>query len=173
VANTLIHREYANAFPSSFIIYKDRVEIKNANKPHIYGQLLPGTFQPYPKNPHLAEIFTQMGRSEELGTGYVVENIDMGKNTSGVIGEKSREKIIELIKANKFITQSEIAKLTGLSIKGVEKNILQLKDKGLITRVGALTRAGTGKYGIFNIFTHAWVKILNIFTPIQGKLFNV
>ena len=69
VANTLIHREYANAFPSSFIIYKDRVETKNANKPHTYGQLLPETFQPYPKNPHLAEIFTQMGRSEELGTG--------------------------------------------------------------------------------------------------------
>ncbi len=35
VANMLIHREYTNAYPSTFIIYKDRVETKNANKPHL------------------------------------------------------------------------------------------------------------------------------------------
>ena len=65
----LIHREYTNAFPTSLIIYKDMLETKNANKPHLYGQLLPDTFEPFPKNPHLSQIFTQIGRSEELGTG--------------------------------------------------------------------------------------------------------
>ena len=65
----LIHREYSNAFPSTFTIYKDRVETKNANKPVFIGQLLPGKFEPFPKNPNIAQIFTQMGRSEELGTG--------------------------------------------------------------------------------------------------------
>jgi predicted HTH transcriptional regulator len=155
---------------------------KNANKPHTYGRLLPETFQPYPKNPHIAAIFTQMGRSEELGTGLrrvykyskeysgsqniffqeedvfiqqvppvekmlykepdiVVESIVMDNNTSNVIkksrGEsKSREKIIKLIKANKYITKNEIAELIGLSLKGVEKNIRQLKDNGLIKRIG-------------------------------------
>ncbi len=69
VANLLIHREYTNAFPSTFIIYPDRLEVKNANKPHFYGQLLPSMFEPFPKNPHIAQIFTQIGRSEELGTG--------------------------------------------------------------------------------------------------------
>ena len=69
VANMLIHREYTNAFPTSLIIYKDKLETKNANKPHLYGQLLPDTFEPFPKNPHLSQIFTQIGRSEELGTG--------------------------------------------------------------------------------------------------------
>lgn len=73
VANILIHREYTNAYPSTFIIYRNRVETKNANKPHFIGQLVPGNFEPYPKNPHLAQIFTQMGRSEELGTG--VKNV--------------------------------------------------------------------------------------------------
>ena len=48
---------------------ENRVETKNANKPHLYGQLFPDTFQPFPKNPHLAQLFTQLGRSEELGTG--------------------------------------------------------------------------------------------------------
>ncbi len=69
VANILIHRESMNAYPSSLIIYNDRVETKNANKPHLYGQLFPETFEPYPKNPHIAQMFTQIGRSEELGTG--------------------------------------------------------------------------------------------------------
>lgn len=72
-ANILIHREYTNAFPTSFIIYKDRVVCKNANKPHNWGELKPGNFEPFPKNPHIAQIFTQMGRSEKLGTG--VQNV--------------------------------------------------------------------------------------------------
>ena len=59
VANMLIHREYTNAYPSTFIIYKHKVETKNANRPHLYGQLLPETFVPFPKNPHIAQIFTQ------------------------------------------------------------------------------------------------------------------
>ncbi|MEI7597406.1 MAG: winged helix-turn-helix transcriptional regulator [Bacteroidota bacterium] len=73
VANMLIHREYNNAFPSSLVIYNDWVETKNANKPTFIGQLVPGKFEPYPKNPNIAQIFTQMGRSEELGTG--VKNV--------------------------------------------------------------------------------------------------
>jgi len=73
VANILIHREYTNAFPTSFIIYKDKVVCKNANKPHQWGALKPGNFEPFPKNPHIAQIFTQMGRSEELGTG--IQNV--------------------------------------------------------------------------------------------------
>jgi predicted HTH transcriptional regulator len=35
----------------------------------LYGQLLPDNFEPFPKNPHIIQIFTQIGRSEELGTG--------------------------------------------------------------------------------------------------------
>ena len=69
VANMLIHREYTNAFPSTFTIYNESVETKNANKPHVYGLLFPNTFQSFPKNPNIAQLFTQMGRSEELGTG--------------------------------------------------------------------------------------------------------
>jgi ATP-dependent DNA helicase RecG len=69
VANMLVHREYTNAYPSLLVIYKDRVETKNANRPHLYGQLLPDNFEPFPKNPHIIQLFTQIGRCEELGTG--------------------------------------------------------------------------------------------------------
>ena len=69
IANMLIHREYANAYPSTLTIYRNKLEIHNANRPHLYGLLTPDNFEPFPKNPHIAQIFTQIGRSEELGTG--------------------------------------------------------------------------------------------------------
>lgn len=69
IANILIHREYSNAFPTLFCIYKNFAEAKNANKPRLHANLTPQNLVPFPKNPTLAQLFTQMGRSEELGTG--------------------------------------------------------------------------------------------------------
>ena len=97
IANMLIHREYTNAFPASFVIYKDRVETKNANKPHVYGQLFPKTFQPFPKNPHLAQIFTQMGRSEELGTGL--------RNVYKYSGAYSGSENVSFVEQDIFVVQ--------------------------------------------------------------------
>lgn len=42
---------------------------RNANKPHLYGSLAPSNCDSFPKNPHLAKFFVQLGRAEELGTG--------------------------------------------------------------------------------------------------------
>ncbi len=50
--------------------------------------------------------------------------------------EKTVEEIIELIKENPRITQREIADETGLSRRGVEWNIKELKKKGRIRRIG-------------------------------------
>lgn len=50
--------------------------------------------------------------------------------------EKTVEKILSLVKENPQITQTELSTLTGLSRRGVEWNIQQLKKKGLLTRVG-------------------------------------
>ena len=69
VANLLVHREYTNATPARFIIYADRVEIENANKPITHGPINPNQFAPFPKNPTLARFFVQLGRVEELGSG--------------------------------------------------------------------------------------------------------
>ena len=69
IVNFLIHREYLNAYPASLIIYDNGVVLKNANKPHVFGELYPGNYEAFPKNPNIANIFTQIGRAEELGTG--------------------------------------------------------------------------------------------------------
>lgn len=49
--------------------------------------------------------------------------------------QKNREKIIELIKNNPRIITSELAKKTGLSIRGIEWNLEELKKIGL-KRIG-------------------------------------
>jgi ATP-dependent DNA helicase RecG len=69
VANFIVHREYANASPARFVIFKDRVEIDNANKPNGHGPINPEKFSPFPKNPTIAKFFAQLGRVEELGSG--------------------------------------------------------------------------------------------------------
>lgn len=50
--------------------------------------------------------------------------------------EKGVEKIIHLIRYNSKITQQELVKKTGLSRRGVERNLKILKDKKKIKRVG-------------------------------------
>jgi len=69
VANLIVHREYTNGAPARLIIYADRVETDNANKPRWYGPINPNGFSPYPKNPDIAKFFLQMGRVDELGSG--------------------------------------------------------------------------------------------------------
>ena len=180
--NMLIHREFTNAFPASLIIYKDRVETKNANKPHVYGQLMPETFQPFPKNPHLSQIFTQMGRSEELGTGlrnvYMFSKAYSGndhilffeddifkvtiplsrsyidratekvtdrvteKVTDRVtekVGEKltkNQSLILKSMINNPYITANDLALIVKISQRKIKENIMKLKEKGLILRIG-------------------------------------
>lgn len=46
------------------------------------------------------------------------------------------EKILVLIKENPQITQKELSQKTGLTRRGVEWNLRQLKEKKVIKRVG-------------------------------------
>jgi ATP-dependent DNA helicase RecG len=62
-------------------------------------------------------------------------NQTVGK-TVGKSVEKSVEKIALLIENNPAITQIELAEATGLSRRGIEKNISKLKKEGRIKRIG-------------------------------------
>lgn len=50
--------------------------------------------------------------------------------------EKTVEKIIHLIRENPNITQKDLVKKTGITRRGVEWNLLKLKQKGLLKRIG-------------------------------------
>jgi ATP-dependent DNA helicase RecG len=71
VANLIVHREYTNAQPATFIIYADKVETENANNPHGTGNISIDDFYPFPKNPLIAKFFIQLGRVDELGSGVI------------------------------------------------------------------------------------------------------
>ncbi len=71
VANMIVHREYTNAHPATFIIFNDRAETENANNPHGEGPIDPQNFAPFPKNPTIAKFFIQLGLVDELGSGVL------------------------------------------------------------------------------------------------------
>lgn len=51
-------------------------------------------------------------------------------------GEKTREKIVRLVREMPTITASQLAELTGVSVKGVEWQLNSLKKEGVVKRVG-------------------------------------
>lgn len=69
VSNTLVHRDYASAFPAKIIIEPDRIMTENWNLSQRPGRINPYTFTPYPKNPVLSKFFVNIGRAESLGSG--------------------------------------------------------------------------------------------------------
>ncbi|MCX6279502.1 MAG: putative DNA binding domain-containing protein [Bacteroidetes bacterium] len=87
VANIIVHREYTNAHPCTFVIKKGKVETENANNAHGEGFIDLLHFVPFPKNPTLAKFFIQLGRVDELGSGvinvnrYIQEYAENGKPT--------------------------------------------------------------------------------------------
>ena len=50
--------------------------------------------------------------------------------------QKTVEKILSIINENPFVTQNQLIDATGLSRRGVEWQLKQLKEKGLIRRIG-------------------------------------
>jgi ATP-dependent DNA helicase RecG len=50
--------------------------------------------------------------------------------------EKSREKIINIIRKNPSVTQFELSTILQISTKAIEKHIKNLREEGIIRRVG-------------------------------------
>jgi len=71
VANILVHKEYTNAYPTTFVITKSAVVAENANVPNGEGPINVNNFKPFPKNPVIAKFFMQLGRFDELGSGIL------------------------------------------------------------------------------------------------------
>lgn len=50
--------------------------------------------------------------------------------------QKTRQKIIELIKGNEEISTEELAEMCGLTRDGINYQIRKLKQQGIIRRIG-------------------------------------
>ena len=172
VSNILIHREYLNHYPAKLIIEKNQVFTENANRPHGYGLITPSNFSPFPKNPVIARFFREIGRADELGSGvrnlfkYVklyckgvdpqlVEEdifkiiIPLSKQVEGLSGGLSEglseglTSLLEIIKKHPGIKAKDIPQLLqDRSLKTVERQIKELKERSLIERRGSRKTGG-------------------------------
>ena len=69
IANTLAHREYTSPLSAKMVIDMQGIRTENASRPRFVGALTPEKFNPLPKNPIIAELFTNIGRADALGSG--------------------------------------------------------------------------------------------------------
>ena len=163
VMNAVIHKFYGSGNPIQISIYEDKLMIYNsAILPAGWTtETLMGKHNSEPANPDIANAFFRAGDIEAWGRGIeriidechiygcptpewkVTENgiwttfyFKTAQKVTPKSREKSREKIIRLIKETPTITQKEIADALQLSVKAVEKQIRNLKAEGLLLRVG-------------------------------------
>ena len=66
----------------------------------------------------------------------VAENGPETRNLNEKSKEKSKENILRLLAESPRLTTEELARLTGLSIAGVERNLRELKKSGALLMVG-------------------------------------
>lgn len=69
VCNCLIHREFVSPHIARITIEGEGIHTRNASRALFAGPVTLESLDPTPKNPIIANFFTQMGRSEELGSG--------------------------------------------------------------------------------------------------------
>ncbi|MBD5544919.1 MAG: DeoR family transcriptional regulator [Lachnospiraceae bacterium] len=69
VSNVLVHREFRSAFPAKLIIEKDRIYTENWSRTQWKGRIDLENFNPYPKNPIIANFFVNIGNADALGSG--------------------------------------------------------------------------------------------------------
>lgn len=120
VANLIVHREYINAHPGSFVIGPAEVRTENANNPHGEGPIDLQNFAPFPKNPAIAKFFIQLGRVDELGSGL----LNVNKYISAYAGGGKPQ----------FIEGSVFKMIIPLA-KGVSGRVSEGVDEGVVDTV--------------------------------------
>lgn len=161
VLNAVIHKNYTGVH-IQLSVYNDKIILWNPGKlpAEIAVDDLKRKHPSIPRNKYIADIFFKAGYIEAWGRGIqkiiggfikaghpepTFEELAGGMQVTLYKGvekdveksvEKSVEKIVLLIENNPKITQMELAEATGLSRRGVEKNITKLKKEGRIIRIG-------------------------------------
>ena len=69
ISNTLMHREFTSSFQAQFIIERNRMFVKNANRSPAQKTITPENLEPKPKNPTIASFFRNIGFADQLGSG--------------------------------------------------------------------------------------------------------
>ncbi|MBR2202474.1 MAG: winged helix-turn-helix transcriptional regulator [Bacteroidales bacterium] len=82
------------------------------------------------------EVTKRVTVNDSEVTKRVVENTEIAQKNVQKIAQKNAQKIFACIKRNSLITIAEMSKKTRLSVRSVNYYIEQLKQQGLIIRIG-------------------------------------
>ncbi len=162
VLNAFIHNKWLTLNSPAITIFTNRIEILSHGGLAI-DQDEAGFYSgsSLPVNEILATLFLQLRISERSGRGvpkiisvYGKDSIKIERNritvtipfnktminrfnilSNGV--NKTESKILELMKNDPNVTIYELSKIIHLSEPAIKKNLKQLKDKGLIYRIGS------------------------------------
>jgi ATP-dependent DNA helicase RecG len=129
VGNMVVHREYTSAHTTELIIYKDRVEITNPNKPLFKGLLSLDAFSPYAKNPTIRKFFAEFRWTDELGSG--IKNVKKylkiyANGAIPIFMEDDKFRTIIPLSCPEFGDKAELAlSFAGLDLPALPANILE------------------------------------------------
>ena len=165
--NAIIHRDYSTGNPIHIHIYPDKILMYNDGRlPETWTAddlFSPHTSRPY--NPLIAGAFFRSGQIEAWGRGIekITEackswgksvpffqirpnEVMIGFNTESQFGEKfgekfginqTQEKIMAIMQSNPAVSANTLAEELGITTRGVEKSIRELKKVGMLERKGA------------------------------------
>lgn len=162
IINAFCHRDYREYDSVNIAIFKDRMEIRSPGL--LYGGLtisdIRNKMLSERRNERMAELFHRAHLIEKWGRGIkmilekepLTEFEEVGthfittfkrKHVEGSISEnkkktseKTSEKVLSIIKTDKTASARQIAETLGLTSRAVEHQIAQLKNRGIIRRVG-------------------------------------
>lgn len=102
---------------------------------------------PFPKNPHIAQIFTQMGRSEELGTGLrnVYKYSKAYSGSEKILFNEEDVFTVDVPLDNETESDRNVPEnvpesrgkiILKLNVKTVKRELSKLKQEGILVRIG-------------------------------------
>ena len=152
VSNLLIHREFVSPFPSKLVIDSGGIRTENASRALYEGRITLSDFNPMPKNPTIAGVFAQIGRTEELGsgmrnlekfsrlyTGRVATLVDgdvfrarvpVAWSAAGSGFDTTQTLVASIIERDGSLTAAELAKAGGVSVRTAQRWIRRLSEEG-------------------------------------------
>ena len=146
IANLIVHREYTNAHSATFTIFKDRVEILNANNPNGSGPISISNFRPFPKNPIISKFFVQIGRVEELGSGIINVNKYLKYYSPNAKPEFIEDSVFKTIIPVKLtVSVSDVISATDLVTVEIDSALSEVLDGGTSGGITGGTSGGIKK----------------------------
>ncbi len=158
VVNDVAHRDYTSNGSVQVMLFSDRLEVWNPGRlpPSLTLEKLRQAHGSVPGNPLLAEPMYLTGYVERMGTGtrdMIRRGTKIGlpepkfavsdgfqtiirRARGKEPGRETREKILALIAADPTISTHDLAERIGITPKGIEWQLRQLRQAGRLKRVG-------------------------------------